>query len=44
MRLIYAHPLSPREEKHLSQALAKAARKFNLEYVHLNLLVSAPES
>lgn len=31
MKLVYAHPLSPREEKMLSQALEKAARKFKLE-------------
>ncbi|AEO69261.1 db4775cd-5840-4107-a235-7fb1b7530d64 [Thermothielavioides terrestris] len=40
MRLIYAHPLSPREEKHLSQALAKAARKFNLDGRWLSQAVS----
>ncbi len=32
-KLVYAHPLSPREEKILSQVLEKAAKKFKLEYV-----------
>jgi hypothetical protein len=31
MKLVYAHPLSPKEEKALSQALEKAAKKFKLE-------------
>ncbi|KAK4157922.1 hypothetical protein C8A00DRAFT_11254 [Chaetomidium leptoderma] len=31
MKLVYAHPLSPREEKVLTQALEKAAKKFKLE-------------
>lgn len=31
IKLVYAHPLSPREQKALSQALDKAARKFKLE-------------
>jgi hypothetical protein len=35
MKLVYAHPLSPREEKSLAQALEKAAKKFKLEYVTL---------
>ncbi|KAK4140338.1 uncharacterized protein C8A04DRAFT_15031 [Dichotomopilus funicola] len=30
-KLVYAHPLSPREEKSLSQALEKAAKKFKLD-------------
>ncbi|KAK4106517.1 hypothetical protein N658DRAFT_415039 [Parathielavia hyrcaniae] len=30
IKLVYAHPLSPREEKALSQALEKAAKKFKL--------------
>jgi len=33
MKLVYTHPLSPREEKVLTQALEKAAKKFKLEYV-----------
>jgi hypothetical protein len=33
LKLVYAHPLSPREEKTLTQALEKAAKKFKLEYV-----------
>lgn len=32
-KLVYAHPLSPREEKSLAQALEKTAKKFKLEYV-----------
>lgn len=35
MKLVYAHPLSPREEKNLTQALEKAAKKFKLEYATL---------
>ncbi|KAK4043998.1 hypothetical protein C8A01DRAFT_43161 [Parachaetomium inaequale] len=31
LKLVYAHPLSPREEKTLTQALEKAARKFKLD-------------
>ncbi|KAK4237056.1 hypothetical protein C8A03DRAFT_35015 [Achaetomium macrosporum] len=31
LKLVYAHPLSPREEKALSQALEKAAKKFKLD-------------
>ncbi|KAH6850162.1 hypothetical protein B0I37DRAFT_413580 [Chaetomium sp. MPI-CAGE-AT-0009] len=31
LKLIYAHPLSPREEKALTQALEKAAKKFKLD-------------
>ncbi|KAK3899820.1 hypothetical protein C8A05DRAFT_17804 [Staphylotrichum tortipilum] len=30
-KLVYAHPLSPREEKILAQALEKAAKKFKLD-------------
>ncbi|KAK4123810.1 hypothetical protein N657DRAFT_573141 [Parathielavia appendiculata] len=30
IKLVYAHPLSPRDEKALSQALEKAAKKFKL--------------
>jgi hypothetical protein len=33
IKLVYAHPLGPREEKALSQALEKAAKKFKLECV-----------
>jgi hypothetical protein len=32
MKLMYTHPLDPREEKSLRQALDKAAKKFHLEY------------
>jgi hypothetical protein len=31
MKLVYAHPLGPREEKVLTQALERAAKKFKLE-------------
>ncbi|KAK4137415.1 hypothetical protein BT67DRAFT_431722 [Trichocladium antarcticum] len=31
MKLVYAHPLCPKEEKALSQALEKAAKKFKLD-------------
>jgi hypothetical protein len=31
IKLVYAHPLGPREEKTLSQTLDKAAKKFKLE-------------
>ncbi|KAK3295944.1 uncharacterized protein B0H64DRAFT_159563 [Chaetomium fimeti] len=31
LKLIFAHPLSPREEKGLTQALEKAAKKFKLD-------------
>ncbi|KAL2018795.1 hypothetical protein VTK56DRAFT_353 [Thermocarpiscus australiensis] len=31
MKLVYVHPLDPRKEKRLSQALEKAAKKFKLD-------------
>lgn len=33
IKLVYAHPLGSREEKTLTQALERAAKKFKLEYV-----------
>ncbi|KXX75095.1 hypothetical protein MMYC01_208036 [Madurella mycetomatis] len=40
IKLVYAYPLSPREEKVLSQALDKAAKKFKLDPVWLPQPVS----
>ncbi|KAK3302157.1 uncharacterized protein B0T15DRAFT_294680 [Chaetomium strumarium] len=40
LRLVYAHPLSPREEKALSQVLEKSARKFKLDPRWLSQAVS----
>lgn len=36
MKLVYAHPLNLREEKAVSQALEKAAKKFKLQYASPN--------
>ncbi|KAH6636551.1 hypothetical protein F5144DRAFT_183998 [Chaetomium tenue] len=40
LKLVYAHPLSPREEKGLTQALEKAAKKFKLDPTWLPQAVS----